>query len=139
MPDHIEAYVHEDRIGVLAQFRCRSRFTFATDEFIEFTKNISIQIAIANPSSVSIRDLNPKIRNNEIALLEPALAALGHNGRFARVEQANSWINEEHCLLEQTCITDHNKMVAEYISEVSSRLAEKLVVVRFVRWEIGKG
>jgi translation elongation factor EF-Ts len=50
---YIATYNHNNRIGVLVEFRAIDDFTFRTDEFQALAKEIAIHIAACNPAANS--------------------------------------------------------------------------------------
>ena len=49
---YLEAYVHENRIGVLVEFALESEFTMRSDAFGELARQVAMQIAATDPSSL---------------------------------------------------------------------------------------
>ena len=50
----VESYIHTGgRIGALVQLSCETDFVARTDEFSECAKEIAMQVAAMNPSSIS--------------------------------------------------------------------------------------
>ena len=48
----LEAYIHNNRIGVLLEVRCETDFVAKNNKFKEFAHDLSMQIASMNPGSV---------------------------------------------------------------------------------------
>src|SRR3989304_2067909 len=57
----IQSYIHPgSRLGVLVEINCETDFVARTDEFIEFSKDIAMQIAASNPLVVDRGKKGPK-------------------------------------------------------------------------------
>jgi translation elongation factor EF-Ts len=63
---YIETYNHNNRIGVLVEFRAIDDFTFRTEEFQALAKEIALHIAACNPAGNSYG-------NSLVALLDQRL------------------------------------------------------------------
>src|SRR3990172_4678618 len=62
----IQSYIHPgSRLGVLVEINCETDFVARTDEFIEFSKDIAMQIAASNPLVVDREQVDPKIVEKE--------------------------------------------------------------------------
>ena len=100
----IDSYVHAGRIGAIIELNCETDFVARTDDFRALVREIAMQVAAMNPSSVSgeqpssdgqsdmplleqayIRDPSRTIKD----LVHEGIAKLGENivvRRFARFE-----------------------------------------------------
>ena len=88
----IEAYVHNNRVGVLVELRTETDFVARSEPFLELTHNLALQLA-AMPAATAEEFLaQPFIRDeartvNEI--LKDTIAKVGENiilGKFYRIE-----------------------------------------------------
>jgi elongation factor Ts len=136
MPEHIEGYVHNSKIGVLVHFDCKDEYSMRTEEFRDLARDIAMHIAASKPLVVGPSDLDPKIRNEELSLLESSLVGLGEEEKLARVEEANRRINSQFCLLNQPFVKDPNISAGEKLEAVSKKLGDSVVIKRFVRWAV---
>jgi len=136
MPEHIEAYVHNSKIGVLVHFECNDEYSMRTEEFKDLARGIAMHIAASKPVVVSPSDLDPKIRNEELSIIESSLEGLGEKERLHRVEEANRRINEQFCLLIQPYVKDPTISAGDKLYAVARELGDNVVVKRFVRWGV---
>lgn len=87
----VEVYSHGGRIGVLVELLCETDFVAKTDDFKGLARELALQIASMNPSSLEellaqeyVRDPGQTIEQ----LVKAAIGKLGENiqiGRFERV------------------------------------------------------
>ncbi len=87
----VEVYSHGGRIGVLVEVLCETDFVAKTDDFKNLARELALQIASMNPSSLDellsqeyVRDPGQTIEQ----LVKAAIGKLGENiqvGRFERV------------------------------------------------------
>jgi len=78
----IDAYIHNDRVGVLLKLNCETDFVARNEEFKNLAHSISMQIAAMTPDSVEdlleqtyIKDESTTIEE----LIKAAIAKLGEN------------------------------------------------------------
>ena len=113
----VEAYIHHgSKIGVLLEVDCETDFVAKNPEFMQFTKDLAMQIAAFNPAYIKREDVP-----------ESALATVEDKEVFYK----------EQCLLEQVCVKDSSLLVKDYLGGLITKMNEKIVVRRFVRYQIG--
>jgi len=62
----VQAYIHTGgKIGVLVEVNCETDFVAKTDDFLEFSKNIAMQIAATNPVGIVPEDVPEEIIDKE--------------------------------------------------------------------------
>lgn len=83
----LESYIHNERVGVLFEFRCETDFVARSKEFKELAHNLIMQIAAMNPTSVEdllkqtyIKDELLTVEN----LIKQTIAKFGENIRVER-------------------------------------------------------
>jgi elongation factor Ts len=87
----VEAYIHNgNKIGVVVEVNCETDFVARNDDFIAFTKNLSMHIAAMNPENVQALLAQPFVKEpskNIQDLLNELVAKIGENiqvNRFIR-------------------------------------------------------
>jgi len=88
----VDAYIHNDRVGVLLELLCETDFVAKTKEFKDLAHEISMQIAAMSPENAEellsqpyIKDEGTTIEN----LINNHIAKIGENmkiGNFTRYE-----------------------------------------------------
>jgi elongation factor Ts len=77
----IGSYVHDGRIGVLAEVNCETDFVAKTDEFKQLVKDICLHIAAGGDDEAQLED-QPFVRDPGISLgdhIKQQAAKLGEN------------------------------------------------------------
>ncbi len=114
----IEAYVHHgNKIGVLLEVNCETDFVARNSDFCQFTKDIAMQIAACNPVYIKKEDVPAKI---------------------IKEEKDKEQFYKNNCLLEQAFIKDPTLTIRDYLGSLIAKLAENIVIRRFVRYKIGE-
>ncbi len=83
----VEPYIHNGRIGVLAEIRCETDFVAKTDEFKDLARSIAMQIASMNPENVDELLKQPFIKdesNTVEDVITQMIATIGENIRVER-------------------------------------------------------
>ena len=86
----IGSYVHDGRIGVLAEVNCETEFVAKTDEFKELVKNLTLHIAASEAQASKELLEEPYVKNPDQSVedyIKEHIAKLGENiviRRFSR-------------------------------------------------------
>ena len=140
----VASYIHSNnRIGVLLEVNCETDFVAKTDDFKQFVKDISMQIAAANPQVVDAAELDPTLIAKE---REVKIAQAREQGKKEEMiekivdGQIAKW-KKEVSLLDQIFVKDEagKKDIRTLLTEVVARIGENIKIRRFVRFELGEG
>jgi elongation factor Ts len=114
----IEAYIHQGaKIGVIVEVNCETDFVAKNESFCQLTKDISMQIAAANPKYVKREDIPEEV--------------------LAEQKDAEAFIKEK-CLLEQPFVKDPKKTVQDCIAALIASVGENIFVNRFIRYKVNE-
>lgn len=114
----IEAYVHlGNKIGVLLEVNCETDFVGRNPDFIQFTKDVAMQIAACAPTYIKKEDVPQDI---------------------IKKEKDKELFFKNNCLLEQVFIKDSNITIKDYLGSLVGKMGENIVIRRFLRYQIGK-
>jgi elongation factor Ts len=137
----VQAYIHAGaKVGVLIEVDCNTDFVATNDEFVEFARDVAMQIA-ATPTVkyVSREDVPAAAVDAEARIYEQEAVDKPENVRPRIVEgKLNSWY-ETVVLLEQAM---HNpkfegKTVQQLRDELAANTGENVVIRRFARFAVG--
>jgi len=114
----IEAYIHQgSQIGVIVEVNCETDFVARSDDFVQFTKDISMHIAAASPKYLSKKDVPEDV--------------------LSQSDDAEDFI-KVNCLLEQAYIRDPKKTIQDCISTLIASIGENIFINRFVRYKVNE-
>ena len=135
------SYVHAGgKIAVLTKFDA-DKDVYENPKFQEMAKDISMQIAAANPLYLN-RDSVPSdvLEHEKKILLEQALAQ-GKPENIAQrmVEGRINKYYQENCLLEQAFVKDSSLSVSKYVEQVAKSISKSISISNFIRYERGEG
>ncbi|WP_461834288.1 translation elongation factor Ts [Desulfothermus sp.] len=137
----IGSYIHMNgKIGVLVEINCETDFVAKSDKFQEFAKNIAMQIAASSPQYISPEDIPEDVLEKEKEIYANQAKEEGKPENIIPriVEGKLKKFYKEVCLLEQPYIRDDSLSIQDLLNELVSVLGEKIVIRRFVRFEVGE-
>ncbi|MBE3595442.1 MAG: translation elongation factor Ts [Hydrogenibacillus sp.] len=138
----VESYIHGGgRIGVLVEVNCETDFVAKNDDFRAFAREIAMQIAAYAPKYVSRADVPEDVVAQEKAVYRQQALNEGKPEHVVDkiVDGRLNNFYKEVCLLEQPYIKDGDKTVEQLLNEHIAKIGEKIVIRRFVRYELGEG
>ena len=137
----IASYIHMNgKVGVLLEVNCETDFVAKTPDFNDLVKNITLQIAAANPKYLKREEVPDDIiqKEKEVYLTQ---AENMNKPKHVLDKIAEGKLNkfyQEVCLLEQAYIRDTDKTINQLVLEAIAKLGENIIVKRFVRYELGE-
>lgn len=137
----VDAYIHNGRIGVLIEVNSETDFVAKNDEFIQFVRDMAMQVAAASPKYVAKEDVSEEELDKERQILKQQALNEGKPEHIAEkiVEGRIEKYYEQVCLLEQPFIKDPDMKVKDLLNEKIAKIGENIKIRRFVRFEVGEG
>ncbi len=138
----VDAYIHMGgKIGVLVEVNCETDFVAKNEEFKLFVKDISMQIAAANPQYISRDEVPREVIDKEAEIFRSQAIQEGKPEKVIDriIEGKVEKFYEDICLLEQPFIRDNDIKVSELLKETIAKLGENISIRRFTRYEMGEG
>ncbi|MFH1201727.1 MAG: translation elongation factor Ts [Candidatus Omnitrophota bacterium] len=114
----VESYIHMGaKLGAMVEINCQTDFVAKTDEFINFAKEVVMQIVAMNPQYIKQEDVPKDL--------------LGKETDAERFYQT-------HCLLEQPFIKDQSLKIRDRLHALIAKTGENIVIRRFARFQLGQ-
>jgi elongation factor Ts len=137
----VVSYIHGGRVGVLLEVNCETDFVAKTEGFLEFCRDVCLQIAAMNPQAVTREEMDlAKVEAERAILRERAL----NEGKPEKIVdkivdgQINKFFSET-VLMEQKFVKDDKKSIEDVQRELIAKIGENVKIRRFVRYELGEG
>lgn len=129
----IFSYVHDGKIGVLVEVLCETDFVAKSDDFNEFGNSIALHIAAFQPKFLSREEVDPSFIEKELEISKDQLLLEGKKPEIIDkiLEGKKNKLMDEFTLLSQPYLKNQDISVSEYLSEVSQKTAEKMVISRY--------
>jgi elongation factor Ts len=106
----LEAYIHQNRIGVLVELNCETDFVANTPEFKQLARDIAMQVAAMDPKVINVED---------------------------RTAELDGFPDAEVVLMAQPFIKDSGRNIGDLCKAVVARTGENVRVRRFARFQLG--
>ena len=139
MEGDLVTYIHGNgRIGVIAKFNTD---VAGKEGFVEYTKDIAMQIAAANPQYLGRADVPAETIEKEKEILTAQAINEGKPANIAE-KMVMGRINKfykEVCLTEQEFVKDGDLTITKYTDKVAKELGGSISIEGFVRFEKGEG
>lgn len=139
----VGSYIHAGgKLGVLVEVNCETDFVARTDEFQNFVKEISMQIAAANPLYVKREEVPHELVEKEKEIYKAQLKQEGKPENVwekimtGKLEKFYTQV----CLLEQPYIRDMSgkEKIKDIVTAAIAKIGENIVVRRFSRFRVGE-
>jgi elongation factor Ts len=135
----IGAYIHTGgKVGVLAEVGAGKAETVNNEEFKQLVRDITLQIAAANPTCVRREEVPADViaKEKEIAMDQvknkpPQAVAKIVEGKLDKFYQTI-------CLIEQGFVKNGEITVKEHVAQVGKKLGDEITVRRFLRFQVGE-
>ncbi len=136
----IASYIHPGgKIGVLVEVNCETDFVARTDDFRALVKDITMQIAAANPSYIRREEVPEPVLQQEREIASAQFAGKPQNVVEKIVKGKMEKFFSENCLMEQPFVKESETTIGAYITLVIGKLGENIRIRRFVRYQLGGG
>ncbi len=136
----VAAYIHTgSKIGVLVEVNAGLEATAQNDEFKQLVRDITLQIAAANPTAVSSDQVDSVLVEKEREIAREQV-----KGKPAQVvEKIVAGKLEKFfqniCLVEQGFVkTNGETTVKDYMAAVGKQIGDTITIKRFVRFQVGE-
>jgi len=134
----VAAYIHPGaKVGVLVEVGAGKDGSSESEEFKQLVRDLTLQIAAANPAKVS-RD---EVDAAEIVKEKEIIAEQFKDKPAQAIEKITLGKMEKyfqtHCLLDQAFVKDGDSSIKDLLAKAGKSLEDEITVQRFVRYQIG--
>ncbi len=138
----VASYIHlGGKVGVLVEVNCETDFVARGEAFQEFVKDLCLQICSAAPQYITKEEVPTEAYEAEKEVYVKQAAETGKPQNICEKiaeGKMSKWFSEV-CLLEQPFVKEDKKKISDLIAELTAKCGEKVVVRRFVRFQLGEG
>ncbi|PZS08928.1 MAG: translation elongation factor Ts [Solirubrobacterales bacterium] len=137
----VQAYVHAgNKIGVLVEVNCQTDFVARNEKFLEFVRELALQVAATAPLAVTEEDLPVHEREHEQRVATQQAADRPENVRDRIVSgKLDKWLDEVVLMRQKHVNQDKHdgKTIEELRATLATETRENIVVRRFARFAVG--
>jgi elongation factor Ts len=135
----VASYIHMNgKIGVLVEVNCETDFVARNEEFQSFVKDLTMQIAAANPSYLSAEDVPEDVLEKEKDIIKEQNKDKPDKAQEKIVEGKLKSFYQDTCLMEQPFIKDNKVFIKDILTGLIAKTGENIVVKRFTRYQLGE-
>jgi elongation factor Ts len=136
----VAAYIHTGaKVGVLVEVSAGKEATVAHDDFKQLVRDITLQIAAANPSVVSREQIDPSVLNKEKEIAAEQVKNKPPQAVAKIVEGKLEKFYQGACLLDQGFVKKNSEVtVKEHVASVAKQLGDEIAIRHFVRFQVGE-
>ena len=136
----VEIYSHGDgRMAVMVEVNCETDFVGRSPDFRNLAHELALQVAAANPQYLTEEEIPQADLDHEAEIAAGRAREEGKPDKIVPkiVEGYLKKFKEETVLMNQAYVRDGSLSVQDLINEQVVKLGEKIMVRRFMRWELG--
>jgi len=135
----ITSYIHmNNKIGVLLELNCETDFVARNDEFVKFAKELTMQIAAANPTYITKDEVTPEDLVREREIIKEQNKNKPEHALEKIMEGKLKSYYQDICLLDQPYIKDPKVSISDLLTGVIAKTGENIVITRFTRYQLGE-
>ncbi|MGA0408444.1 MAG: translation elongation factor Ts, partial [Limisphaerales bacterium] len=124
--------------GVLAEVGATKDETTNQEAFKSLVKDITLQIAAANPTAVSRDQVDPALVAKEKEIAADQFKDKPAQAVEKIVEGKMEKFFQGICLIDQGFVKNGELTVKEHLAAVSKELGDELTIRRFIRFQVGE-
>src|SRR5687767_12759430 len=138
----VAAYIHTGaKVGVLVEVGAGKEGTTSNETFRELVRDITLQIAAANPIAVSREQVDPNVLKKEREIAEASDAVKGKPAQAVAkiVEGKLEKYLQTICLVDQGFVKKNSEItVREHVAQVGKQIGDEITIRRFIRYQVGE-
>jgi elongation factor Ts len=136
----IAAYIHTGaKLGVLVEVGAGKETTVASDDFKQLVRDITLQIASANPAVVARDQVQPDLLAKEREIAAEQVKNKPPQAIAKIVEGKLEKFYQTHCLVDQGFVKRNSEVsVKEHVATIAKQLGDEITLRRFVRFQVGE-
>ena len=136
----IAAYIHTGaKVGVLVEVGAGKEATTQSEEFKQLVRDITLQIAAANPLCVSRNEVPAGTIEKEKEIAAEQVKGKPPQAIAKIVEGKLEKFYQGYCLVDQGFVKKNSEVtVKEHVAALSKQLGDEIAIRRFVRFQVGE-
>lgn len=136
----IGGYIHTGaKVGVLVEVGAGREQTVSADDFKQLVRDITLQIAAANPVAVSRQQVDPAVIAKEKEIAEEQVKNKPPQAIAKIVEGKLEKFYQSFCLVDQGFVKKNSEItVKEHVAGLAKQLGDEITIRRFVRFQVGE-
>ncbi len=136
----VAAYIHTGgKVGVLVEVGATKEETSTTEDFKQLVRDITLQIAAANPIAVDRTSIPQATIDRERAIYADQVPPGKPENIVAKIVDGKlEKFYSDRCLVDQAFIKNPDQTITQVLAEKSKALGDTLSIRRFLRYGVGE-
>jgi elongation factor Ts len=136
----VAAYIHTGaKVGVLVEVGAGREATLGRDDFKQFVRDVTLQVAAATPLAVSREQIDAAIIAKEREIATEQVKDKPAQAIAKIVEGKLEKYFQTVCLVDQGFIKKNAEItVKEHLGGLAKQLGDEIVIRRFLRYQVGE-
>jgi elongation factor Ts len=136
----IAGYIHTGaKVGVLVEVGANKESTAQSEVFRDLVRDITLQIAAANPTAVSRDQVDKTLVEKEKEIAAEQVKGKPPQAIAKIVEGKLEKFFQTICLVDQGFVKRNSEItVREHVVNIGKQLGDELTIRRFVRFQVGE-
>lgn len=135
----IAAYIHTGaKVGVLAEVGANHPNSVSDERFTRLVKDITLQIAAANPIVVRRAEIPPQLLQKEKEIAREQTSGKPPQAIPRIIQGKLDKYCQNVCLEEQGFIRDNEITLKDHVAAVGKEIGDQFTIRRFVRFQVGE-
>jgi elongation factor Ts len=136
----VAAYIHTGaKVGVLVEVGAGREATLGRDDFKQFVRDVTLQVAAASPLAVSREQIDAAIIAKEREIATEQVKDKPAQAIAKIVEGKLEKYFQTVCLVDQGFIKKNAEItVKEHLGGLAKQLGDEIVIRRFLRYQVGE-
>lgn len=136
----IGTYVHAGaQIVAVVELNCETDFVARGEEFKALANDIAMHVAAMNPQYNNVEDVPSDVLDKEKEILMSQLNDKQKEKADMIIPGKLEKFYSENVLAKQAFVKDDSKTILQLVQDLSAKIGEKIVIRRFVRFQVGEG
>jgi elongation factor Ts len=137
----VQSYIHaNNKIGAIVEVDCQTDFVARNEKFIEFTRDVALHVAAANPIAITEEEVPAEEIDRETRIATEQASDRPENVRERIVTgKVDKFLDDVVLLRQKHVNTDKHdgKTIEELRTALSAETRENIVIRRFTYFQVG--
>lgn len=135
----IAAYIHTGaKVGVLAEVGANHPGSVGDERFTRLVKDITLQIAAANPMVVRRSEIPPQLLQKEEEIAREQASGKPPQAVPRIIEGKLEKYCQNFCLEEQGFIRNGEIALKDHVASIGKEIGDEFIIRRFFRFQVGE-
>ncbi|MFC1807375.1 translation elongation factor Ts [Candidatus Omnitrophota bacterium] len=135
----VASYIHlNNKVGVLIEVNCETDFVARNEEFKNFVKDLTMQVAASSPIFLHKEEVTEEIIQKEKDIIRELNKNKPPQALDKIVEGKINSYYQDNCLMEQPFVKDPKVFIKDLLNDIISKTGENIIIKRFVRYQLGE-